>query len=63
MSKTKRPCIAHTGDGGVIQQRTLWPEQAQYELIRPIALFGDTPATCVEQTRAAERRLYSPGDH
>jgi hypothetical protein len=63
MSKTKRPCIAHTGDGGVIQQHTLWPEQAQYELIRPIALFGDTPATCVEQTRAAERRLYSPGDH
>ena len=53
----------HTGDGGVIQRRTLWPGQAQYELIHPIALFGDTPAKCVEQTRAAERTLYSPGDH
>ena len=62
MPKIKRPRIAHTEDWAVIQQRTLWPEQAQYELIRPIVLFGDTPAARAEQTGAAERTLYRRAD-
>jgi len=58
MPKVKRQRIAHTEEWGILQQRTLWPEQEQYELIRPIVLFGDTPAERAEQTGAAERTLY-----
>ena len=52
MPKKKRQRIAHTEEWGVIQRRTLWPEQEQYELIRPIVLFGDTAA---ERLRANAR--------
>jgi hypothetical protein len=52
MPKSKRQRSAHTEDWKIIQQRTLWPEQEQYELIRPIVLFGDTPAERAEQTQA-----------
>jgi putative transposase len=62
MPKIKRPRIAHTEKWGVIRQRTLWPEQEQYELIRPIVLFGETPAERAEQTGAAERTLYRRAD-
>jgi len=62
MPKSKRQRIAHTEEWGVIQQRTLWPEQEQYELIRPIVLFGDTPAERAEQTLTAERTLYRKAD-
>ncbi|HEY6409304.1 MAG TPA: helix-turn-helix domain-containing protein [Ktedonobacteraceae bacterium] len=63
MPKVKRQRIAHTEEWGILQQRTLWPEQEQYELIRPIVLFGDTPAERAEQTGAAERTLYRRVDH
>lgn len=62
MPPRKRQRIAHTEDWNTIQQRTLWPEQEQYELIRPIVLFGDTPAERAEQTQAAERTLYRKAD-
>ena len=62
MPRIKRPRIAHTEEWSVIQQRTLWPEQEQYELIRPIVLFGDIPAERAEQTGAAERTLYRRAD-
>ncbi len=62
MPKIKRQRIAHTEEWGIIQQRALWPEQETYELIRPIVLFGDTPAERTEQTGAAERTLYRKAD-
>ena len=34
-----------------------WPEQREYELIRPLVLFGETAADRAEETRAAERTL------
>jgi len=58
MPKVKGQRIAHTEEWGILQQRTLWPEQEQYELIRPIVLFGDTPSERAEQTGTAERTLY-----
>lgn len=60
MPKIKRPRMAHTEEWGFMRQRTLWPEQ--YELLRPIVLFGDTPAERAEQTGAAERTLYRRAD-
>ncbi len=43
MPKVKRQRIAHTEEWGILQQRTLWPEQEQYELIRPIVLLAILP--------------------
>ena len=40
MPKVKRQRIAHTEEWSILQQRTLWPEQQQYELIRPIVLLA-----------------------
>lgn len=62
MPKIRRARLAHTEEWGIIQQRTLWPEQEQYELIRPIVLFGDTPAERAEQTGQAPRTLYRKAD-
>src|SRR5512142_363993 len=62
MSKIKRQRIAHTEDWQAIKQHMLWPEQEQYELIRPVVLFGDPPAERAEQTGMAERTLYRRAD-
>ena len=62
LPKIRRARLAHTEEWGIIQQRTHWPEQEQYELIRPIVLFGDTPAERAEQTGQAPRTLYWKAD-
>ncbi len=40
-----------------------WPEQEAYELIRPIVLFGQSPAERAKQTGAAERTLRRRATH
>ncbi len=54
-----------TGPTDAWQQLTLLaktPEQRSYELIRPIVLFGRTPAERAKETGAAERTLYRQAD-
>jgi putative transposase len=36
----------------------LWPEQENYEVIRPLVLFGSPVAERAQQTRVSERTLY-----
>lgn len=40
-----------------LQLRFTWPEQYQYELIRPVVLFGLTPADRGDQTGVAARTI------
>jgi len=40
-----------------------WPEQEAYELIRPIVLFGQSPAERAKQTGTAERSLRRRATH
>ncbi len=57
-SKEKRPRIARTDDWQTIKQRSLWPEQVTYEMIRPVVLFSETPAERAKETGEARRSLY-----
>lgn len=36
----------------------LWPEQENYEVIRPLVLFGSPASERAEQTGVSERTLY-----
>src|SRR6266581_4774477 len=56
--KEKRPRIARTNDWQTIKQRSLWPEQVTYEMIRPVVLFSETPAERAKETGEARRSLY-----
>jgi len=42
MPVRKRKRRERIHDWQEIQQQTLWPEQDQYERLRPIVLFGET---------------------
>ena len=57
-SKEKRPRIARTDDWHVVKQRSLWPEQVIYEMIRPVVLFSETSAERAKETGEARRSLY-----
>ena len=56
--KEKPPRIVRTNDWQTIKQRSLWPEQVTYELIRPVVLFSETSAERVKETGEARRSLY-----
>jgi putative transposase len=58
MPKLKRVPIAPTEDWQVLQTRFTWPEQVVYELIRPVVLFGRTPAVRAQETGRAPRTIY-----
>jgi len=47
----------HSEELSDIRQLCLWKEQLLYERIRPVVLFGDTPAERAQQTDAQERTL------
>lgn len=49
--KEKQPRIERTDDWQTIKQRTLWPEQVTYELIRPVVLFEDDPRRTSQRDR------------
>ena len=50
MPASKRSRSEPTDDWGQLQLRFQWPEQAGYELIRPVVLFGFTAAERAQQT-------------
>jgi putative transposase len=58
VGKTQRRPIAPTDDWDQLQLLTTFPEQQSYELLRPIVLFGQSPAERARQTRTPERTLY-----
>ena len=57
MPAAKRVRTASTADWEALQLRLHWPEQLEYELIRPVVVFGLTPAARAEQTGAAARTI------
>jgi len=58
MPARKRQRRERTHDWQEIQQYTLWPEQEQYERIRPLVLFGETAAERAKETGTSERTLH-----
>ncbi len=58
MPARKRKRRERTHDWQEIQQQTLWPEQEQYERLRPIVLFGETAAERAKETGVSPRTLH-----
>jgi putative transposase len=54
----RRRRVEHTEEWALIEPLVPWHEQREYELLRPIVLFGDTPAERAGQTGAAARTLH-----
>ena len=57
MPYRKRPRVEPTEDWSQLQLQLPWPEQISYELIRPIVLFGFSPAERAKHTGVPERTL------
>jgi hypothetical protein len=58
----KRARTLATDDWALLQLRLCWPEQQEYELIRPVVVFGLTPAERADQTGAAARTIARQAD-
>jgi putative transposase len=58
MPARKRERIEPTDDWSQLQLRLDWPEQAGYELIRPVVVFGHSPIDRAEQTGSSSRSIY-----
>src|SRR5215218_9837607 len=54
----RRRRVEHTDEWEQIELLCAWPEQRDYELIRPLVLFGDPLAQRAEETGTSERTLY-----
>lgn len=52
----RRRRVEPTDDWEQLELLCLWPEQRDYELIRPMVLFGDPAAGRAEETRVASER-------
>ena len=50
--------VEPTEDWGQLKLLCGWPEQVEYEDIRPLVLFGSSVAERAEETGTAERTLY-----
>jgi|ERR687887_2410069 hypothetical protein len=63
MPARTRPRLEPTDDWDHLQLRFDWPEQVGYELIRPVVLFGFTPAERSKQTghRSPQLPLWELG--
>ena len=59
---SRRVQVEHTEDWQTIESLVRWPEQREYELLRPVVVFGDSPAPRARETGAAERTLYEKAD-
>ena len=57
MPAAKRVRTPPTDDWDTLQLHFSWPEQQQYELIRPVVLFGQPLLERAEETGAAVRTL------
>lgn len=62
MPYRKRPRVEPTDDWSPLRLQLTWPEQASYELIRPVVLFGFSPAERAKQTGVPERTLHRKAD-
>lgn len=62
MSKAKRERRERTDNWKQIQQWCRWPEQRLYESIRPVVLYGETPAERAQETVLPERTLRRYAD-
>jgi hypothetical protein len=58
MPARARPRLEPTDDWQQLHLLTQFPEQLTDELIRPVVLFGHSPAERAQQTGAAARTLY-----
>jgi putative transposase len=58
MSARTRARLDPTDDWSQLQIGFEWPEQVSYELIRPVVLFGCTPAERAQQTGVSPRTIY-----
>jgi putative transposase len=58
MPRHQRRRMEPTEDWEQLRFRFTWPEQASYELIRPVVLFGRTPVERAQETGAAVRTIY-----
>jgi putative transposase len=58
MSARKRKRRERTHDWQEIKQYTLWPEQEQYERLRPVILFGETAAERAKEIGGSPRTLH-----
>ncbi len=56
MAKRKRP-VASTDDWVQLQLLCDWPDQATYQLIRPVILFGLAPAKRAQQVGVSVRTV------
>src|SRR5207248_4952017 len=62
MPYRRRPRVEPTEDWSQLRLQLTWPEQISYELIRPVVLFGSSPAERAKQTRVPERTLRRKAD-
>src|SRR5437763_11577629 len=62
MPLRKRQRIEPTDDWPQLQLQLTWPEQVTYELIRPVVLFGYSPAERAQQTGVPARTIYRKAD-
>jgi len=62
MPAPKRRRIEPTDDWQQLQLLFTWPEQILYELIRPVVLFGRSPAERAKETGKAPRTLHRKAD-
>ena len=56
--RRRRRRIEATDDWEHLALLCAWPEQAAYEEIRPVLLFGNSVAERAEQMGTSERTLY-----
>src|SRR6266849_6534917 len=62
VSAPRRVRTSPTDDWDTLQLKLAWPEQHQYELIRPVVLFGLPPAERAQQTGASTRTIARHAD-
>ena len=62
MPGPKRPRVAPTDTWEQLQLLTHWPEQLLYELIRPVVLFGCSPAERATETGRVARTIHRKAD-
>ncbi|MDQ3856478.1 MAG: helix-turn-helix domain-containing protein [Chloroflexota bacterium] len=58
MGRRKRKRAEHTDDWEQLELLCAWPEQLEYERIRPLVLFGDPVPERSAETGVSERTLY-----
>jgi len=62
MPAPKRRRIEPTDDWQQLSLLISWPEQLAYEMIRPVVLFGFTPAERAHQTGSVARTIHRKAD-